>query len=52
MTLVAGADLQSANPSESLHRDREPDDRDAASYGVVVYSQSAPIRLAAGGDVI
>ena len=51
MTLVAGADLKSANPTavktgtgnltigNSLH-------------GVVVYSESGPIRLAAGRDVI
>ena len=52
MTLVAGADFKSANPTAVNVGAGNLTVGTADSGGVVVYSESGPIRLAAGNDVI
>ncbi len=47
MTLVAGADLSSANPSEFVQGTGNL----TIANGIVVYSESAPLRLAAGNTL-
>jgi filamentous hemagglutinin len=55
MTLVAGADLSSSNPTAIVKQTgafKSGTDDLTIANNTVVYTESAPLRLAAGGDLI